>query len=165
MLADGILTYITISDTTRISNPLIDNLGLGIFAVVIANIIAFIAFAYLSYFLYVKYKTKYIKAESSLEYACGLFYDRTDKPIWLLYKTPKHLSPLIAVFAFMYIYSMLLSKLMLVVEECLLLLGADLSAYNSIFWGRADVAVCFVCAIILMFAWFKTEYKKSADSK
>ncbi len=165
MLTDGILTYLTV-DFSEINNPLTKIFNLGTSAIIIANLIVFLMYAYSAYYLYSKYKTRCVKANSALEYACILLYDRSDKPIWILYKTPKHIAPVIAVFAFSFIYSMPIAKIVLILEKVGYLIDIDMSLYtrfSRILFSRPDVVVCFVIFVILMIVWFKLEFSKSSQ--
>lgn len=164
ILADGLLTYLNTPDLSREANPLVSVLGLGWGSLFLANFICFILLIVLTWYSFVRYQTVYTNTTRFTHYISQIVYNRPDKFIWMLYKLPKNWGPVMACMGYCFCYSLIVARLILVLEWLATTFHADLTIYNYIcntyFFGRLDVVVAILLAIILMFFWFYKEYRK-----
>ena len=89
-LLDLILTCIgTKPDLSNEANPIISLFGGGLTHLIIINIIIIPVCIALYYYSLIKYKPEFVDCENFKQYISMLFYGRSDKFIWSLYKWPK----------------------------------------------------------------------------
>lgn len=165
---DGALTYINTPDLLFEGNPLVSKLGFGWTALAIANIVVFALVFLTSYYSYFKYKTKFTDETKFTAYCSQIVYDRPDK-FWtgLL---PKHISPYIAAMGFSILYALIIGRLILVLEWLCITFNIVLA--NPYFhfrdtycFGRVDVFVAIITAIICTFYWLYKEFKKQLNKE
>lgn len=163
MLLDGLLTYINTPDLAREANPLVTVFGLGWGALFTANLIAFILLFLLAWQAFVKYDTLVAPAENRREYLSQLYFGRPDKFIWTLYKLPKKWGPVFAMFGYVFLFSMMLARVILVFEW--LTVDVRVPVYDDLRrmapYGRLDIVLALLFAVYLIFRWIDMEYKKS----
>ena len=163
-VADGVLTYINTPDLSMEGNPLVAELGLGWWALFIANVLVFAVIFILSYYCYFKYETRYTTETKFTAYCSQIFYDRPDK-FWKGI-IPKHLAPFWASLGFAGLYAVIFARAVLVFEWLYI-------TFNEAWWtkayfifkekycfGRLDVFVGMVITAICMIYWFYKEFKK-----
>ena len=164
--ADGLLTFIKTPDLSMEGNPLVSSLGLGWEALAIANILAFALMFITAYYSYFKYKTIYTNETKFTAYCSQIIYDRPD----MFWKglIPKHITPYIAGLGFSGLYALIIARAILVFEWlCITFNATWTNAYftfkNTYYFGRVDVFVGMVFAIIGVFFWFYKEFKKQLN--
>ncbi len=165
--ADGALTYINTPDLSLEGNPLVAKLGLGWAALAIANIAVFAMFFAAAYYSYFKYKTIYTNETKFTAYCSQVVYDRPD----MFWKglIPKHITPYIAALGFSGLYALIFARAILVFEWIYI-------TFNETWWtntyfvlrdkycfGRLDIIVGVVVAIIGVFYFFYIEFKKQLN--
>ncbi|MBQ7799037.1 MAG: hypothetical protein IJ370_00940 [Oscillospiraceae bacterium] len=165
-IADGALTYINTPDLSLEGNPLVANLGLGWTTLAVANVAVFILIFSASYYSYFKYKTAFNNETKFTAYCSQIVYDRAD----MFWKglIPKHITPYIAGLGFSLLYSAIIARLIVVAEWLCItfnLTWSDPYFYfkDVYFFGRVDVFVAVIVAVIGMFYWFYVEFKKQLD--
>jgi hypothetical protein len=92
-------------------------------------------------------------------------YVRPDKFIWTLYKLPKNWKPYLAVLGYAIGYSLILERLIIVLEWMAITLKLDITGFYNIIklfpFGRIDLVIIFIALNLLILLWFLIEYKKS----
>ena len=166
VFADGLLTFINTPDLSMEGNPLVAKLGLGWGALAVVNIIVF-AFVFITaYYSYFKYKTVYTNETKFTAYCSQIIYDRPD----MFWKglIPKHITPYLAGLGFSILYALIFARAIVVFEWlCITFNATWTNAYftfrNTYCFGRVDVFVAMVFAIIGVFFWFYKEFKKQLN--
>ena len=163
-LADGLLTFINTPDLSMEANPLVAKWGFGWVALALANIICFVLLFIISYYSYFKYKTIYTNETKFTAYCSQIVYDRPD----MFWKgiIPKHITPYIAAFGFAFLYSAIFARAV-VVFEWLYITFNEYWRTNSYFvfeskyfFGRLDIVVGMIVAVIGVFYFLYKEFKK-----
>ena len=167
IFADGLLTFINTPDLSMEGNPLVAKLGLGWVALAIANVFVFILIFIAAYYSYFKYKTIYTNETKFTAYCSQIVYDRPD----MFWKgiIPKHITPFIAALGFSGLYALIVARAILVFEWVYITFN-DIWWTNSYFiftdkycFGRLDIVVAVITAIIGVFYFFYKEFKKQLN--
>ena len=166
MLADGLLTFINTPDLSMEGNPLVAKLGLGWGALAVANICVLALVFITAYYSYFKYKTIYTNETKYTAYCSQIIYDRPD----MFWKglIPKHITPFIAGLGFSGLYALIIARAIVVFEWlCITFNTTWTNAYFTFRYtycfGRVDVFVATVFALISIFFWFYKEFKKQLN--
>lgn len=166
-LADGALTYINTPDLSREGNPLVAQLGLGWEALAIANIAIFVLVVALGYYSYFKYQTIYTDQKRFTSYCSQVLYNRPDR-FWSGIIV-KNWRPYLAAMGFAALYSLIVARVIIVAEWLMVTFDIDMTAYNhfrsTYCFGRLDVVVGVVLALVMVLVWFYREYKKQLCSE
>ena len=164
--ADGALTYINTPDLSLEGNPLVAKFGLGWGALAIANIAIFALFFVSTYYSYFKYKTVFTEETKFTRYCSQITFDRPDM-FWKGLALPKHWAPSVAAFGFFIFPSAIIARLIVVLEWLSFTFNVDSEFVYSYFYfrdtycfGRFDVFVTIIIAVIGVFYWFYREFKK-----
>ena len=165
ILLDGLLTYINTPDLALEQNPLVKHLGLGWGALFISNTIFLALITSMLYYAMFKYKTPFASANSVLEYASQLFYNRPDKKIWLLYRFPQNWKPFWAMTGYALLFAGIISRFILVVEWAFTLPAPYWNFRRSLPLNRVDVFAGLLVVLFTYFYWIINEYKKSKKQK
>lgn len=167
-VADGILTYWNTPDLSLEGNFLVAGLGFGWEALLIANVAVFGFCVFTAYYSFVRYKTVVLKTKNIKEYISQMLYNRPDKFIWLFYKTPKNRKPFYAILGFAFCYSMILGRMIAILEWTAISFKMDLTGYCGFIrmfpFGRMDIVLILIALMILILLWFVSEYRKSIKS-
>ena len=166
--ADGALTYINTPDLSFEGNPLVAKLGLGWGALAIANIAVFALYFASAYYAYFKYKTVFTKETKYTRYWSQITLDRPDMFWKGFILPPKHWKPCIAAFGFSIFPAAIIARLILVLEWLYYTFNATwANAYftfrNTYCFGRVDVFVAVIFAVVGVFFWFYKEFKKQLN--
>lgn len=165
MLLDGALTYINTPDLKNEGNPLVSVFGFGWIALFLANLIFYILYIILAYFLFFKYKPPVLQVRNIKEYISQLYYNRPDKFVWFFYKWPKNWRPLVAIIAYMYIFPMIAARMILVFEWLMVTFNIEWNLYEHIQqmmpFSRMDIVVGFILMIYLYIYWLYKEYRNN----
>lgn len=165
--ADGLLTFINTPDLSLEGNPLVANLGFGWVALATANILVLALMFVTAYYSYFKYETVYTNEIKFTAYCSQIIYDRPD----MFWKglIPKHITPYIAAFGFAGLYALIIARAILVFEWLYI-------SFNETWWtnnyfvltdkycfGRLDIVVGVIIAIIGVFYFFYKDFKKQLN--
>ena len=166
VFADGLLTFINTPDLSMEGNPLVAKLGLGWVALAIANICVLALMFVTAYYSYFKYKTIYTNETKFTEYCSQVVYDRPDM-FWKGF-IPKHITPYVAALGFSGLYALIIARTILVFEWlCITFNATWANAYfafrNTYCFGRLDIVVAVITAIIGVFYFFYKEFKKQLN--
>lgn len=166
VLSDGMLTAVNTPDLEMEGNPLILNFGLGWPALVTVNLILLIVYYCCAKMAFCDYNT--VVASESMtfkEYIAFLFYGDKTKFIWSFVKPIKMWRPFLAMFSYSFCYTLFFTRLIVVVEWIFISLDLYWQPYWDLRWKaplhRLDAWVGVALAIIFMFRWMFSEYKKS----
>lgn len=166
-LMDGALTFINTPDLKLEGNPLVSVLGLGWAALFVANLVFCTLYVVGGYFTLIKYQTPKYEVNNIKEFTSQLFYDRTDKFVWILYKMPKNWKPFWASLAYAYLYTAPFGRAILVIEWLMYTFDIDVEAYNQLCdlvpFGRVDVSLGMILYFYLIYHWVVKEYKKNQN--
>ncbi len=164
--ADGALTYINTPGLTFEGNPLVAKFGLGWGALAIANVAVFALLFAASYYSFFKYKTVFTEETKFTRYCSQITFDRPDM-FWKGLTLPKHWTPFVAAFGFCMFPAAIIARLIVVLEWLSFTFNVDSEFVNSYFYfrdtycfGRLDVFVATIIAVIGVFYWFYCEFKK-----
>ena len=165
--ADGALTYINTPDLSYEGNPLVAKFGLGWGALAIANIVFFALYFVVAYYSYFKYKTVFTEETKFTRYVSQITFDRPDMFWKGCILPPKHWTPCIAAFGFCIFPSAIIARLIIVLEWLSTTFNVDSEFVYNYFhfrdtycFGRFDVFVAVIIAVIGAFYWFYREFKK-----
>lgn len=163
---DGLLTFINTPDLSQEANPLVSVLDYGWLALFIVNIIAIILFFTCAYFTFCQYKTVFVDAKNRREYLSQLEFERPDKFIWTFYKMPKawkNWKPILSCCSYVLIYSLLVVRILLVIEWILITFNINVAWYfefrSLMPWGRVDIILSVICVFFFAFVWINKNYK------
>lgn len=163
IVLDGALTYINTPDLKEEGNPLITVFGLGWTSLFLANLIFYVLYIVLAYFLFFKYKPPVLQVNTMKEYISQLYYNRPDKFKWFFYKWPKNWRPLVAVIAYAYIYAIPAARAVLVLEWLMITYNIKWSLYYQFCtrmpFQRVDLVLAGVLSVFLFSYWLKKEYR------
>ena len=166
VLIDGGLTLYNTPDLSWEGNPLVTHFHLGWGALITVNAIVVAAFFIGSRFTFEKYKTVVADVTNFREYVSMLFYNRPDKFVWSFYKLPKNWKPFWACLAYVLCYSLIIGRAITDFEWIAETLNWETSAYDRfrghLLFGRLDIAVGLIAAVVLLFVWLIKEYKKGS---
>ncbi len=164
-LADGGLTLYNTPDLEYEGNPLVSRLGLGWAGLIISNLAFLALLFFICRFAFYKYQTFVADVPDMKAYISQMFYNRPDRFKWFFYKLPENRKPALAAFCFAIYFGILAGRVTVVSEWIAVTLGADMDGYfnfcSAFLFGRFDIAVSVLVAIVMLFVWFVIEYKKS----
>lgn len=164
VLLDGLLTYINTPDLKREANPLVSHLGLGWGALFTANLIGAVLYVMAARYC-TNYKTGFLPAKNFKEYRLLLFYGRSDKPLWPLYKYPTNRKASRACICYAVIYALLVARIVVVMEWTAVTLKINMSLYyrmrGMLPLRRLDVWMSVLAGISLYYYWVYREFKRS----
>ncbi len=163
-ISDLSLTYLGTPDLKNEANPLITVFGLGWGALILANIIQYIVFFTFAYYTFVRYKRPIIQCMGIKQFVSILFFNRSDKFIWIFFKWPANKAcwkNLVAPFGYTIVMTFIVNTLIVVIDWIIILSGNRL--YMSIRTEIPSLIVNAFVIIVLFFCffiyWFVKEYK------
>ena len=165
ILVDGGLTFYNTPDLSREGNPLVVYFNFGWGALITINLIVICAIFFACHFTFNKYETVIVDVPNTRAYISQLFYNRPDKFVWTFYKLPKNWKPFWACVCYIVYFAGCAAAVIRDLEWLAVTFNFNMNIYdgfrNEYFFGRFDIAVGLVVALVSSFVWLKNEYKKS----
>lgn len=169
-LADGLLTYIGTPDLALEGNPLVMILGLGWGALISVNVLVLIVVTAMLYYSLVKYRHPYIPYKDYQRYASTLHTGTPDEFGATFCKFPLKWNATFACFGFALVASLCASRVFLVLEWALYLLGSPIMnhlhyAFRAMprIYGlsRPDIWISYIVLFITLIGWHLNKYQKN----
>ncbi len=161
---DILLTFMGTPDLKDEGNPISAIFNFGWIALIITNIIAIAVFGLFAHIAFDKYKTPHIRVNSFFEFYLMLFYNTKTMIVKPMFKLPKNWLPFFAMISFSGCISLIVGRIVVVLEWIAVLLGYEDSFYfvlrEHIPLGRTDVWIFVIAFLISVVVWMESEFRK-----
>ena len=161
---DILLTFWGTPDLTDEGNPISAIFNLGWIALAVSNIFAIFIFALFAHIAFDKYKAPQFTADNFFEFYLMLFYNTKTMVVKPMFKLPKNWMPFFAMISFSACVSLIVGRVVVVLEWIAILLGFKESFYfmarEYLPFGRTDIWAFIIAFLVSVLVWMELQYVK-----